>query len=122
MPVTDHARCLVSKIAARGEWEDACRSGGVFLGSRDDVRDGYIHMSTGPQLAGTAEKHFRGQNNLLLIAYDAQSLGPNLRWETSRGGALFPHVYAGLLVTAALWVHPLQLGAGGVPEIPVGIF
>jgi uncharacterized protein (DUF952 family) len=83
-----------------------------------DIQDGYLHFSTGKQLKETAEKHFAGQANLMLIAIDADRLGPALRYETSRGGDLFPHLYASLALSAVLWVKPLPLGPDGRHVFP----
>lgn len=107
----------VYKICARAAWEEACRSG-AFAGSADDERDGFIHLSARHQLAGTAAKHFRGQADLVLVAFEAERLGPKLAWEPSRGGDLFPHLYADLPTSAAFWVRPLALGPEGVPVLP----
>ncbi len=96
----------IYKICRAAEWEDALRDG-AFRGSAVDVRDGYIHFSTAAQVAETAAKHFAGQADLVLVAVDADGLGDKLTWEPSRGGALFPHLYAELPVQAAVWVKPL---------------
>ena len=101
----------IYKICRASEWEEAVRHG-AFRGSAVDVRDGYIHFSTAAQVAETAARHFAGQGDLVLVAVDADRLGGNLRWEPSRGGALFPHLYAELPVDAALWVKPLPLREG----------
>lgn len=108
---------IVYKICARAAWEEACRTG-AFAGSADDERDGFIHLSAPHQLAGTAAKHFRGLADLVLVAFEAERLGPKLVWEPSRGGDLFPHLYADLPTSAALWVRPLTLGPEGVPVLP----
>ena len=107
----------VFKIATRSAWADACRAG-VFLGSAADRRDGFIHLSAAGQLAQTAAKHFAGETSLLLIAFAAEALGPELKWEPSRNGDLFPHLYAPLPAAAALWTRPLSLGEDGVPQLP----
>lgn len=104
------------KICTRAAWEEACRNG-AFTGSADDRRDGFIHLSAPHQLAGTAARHFRGQADLVLVAFEAARLGPTLAWEPSRGGDLFPHLYADLPTSAALWVRPLALGPEGVPVL-----
>jgi uncharacterized protein (DUF952 family) len=93
----------------------------VFSGSDADRRDGFIHFSARHQLLETARKHFAGQSGLVLIAFDAQALGPGLRWELSRGGDLFPHLYAPLPTAAALWTRPLSLGEDGTPELPADL-
>ena len=106
----------IYKIVARAEWE-ASLPAGSYTGSADDMRDGFIHLSTGQQLAATARKHFAGQENLFLIAVDVRGLDDALRWEPSRGGALFPHLYAPLPTAAALWCRPLPLDRDGVPMV-----
>jgi uncharacterized protein (DUF952 family) len=83
------------------------RSAGVFRGSPDDRRDGFIHFSTAAQVRGTLEKYFAGESGLVLIAVAAGKLGAALKWEPSRGGALFPHLYGDLSLTAVLWSRPL---------------
>ena len=108
---------LVFKIATATQWASAVASG-TFAGSIDDIRDGFIHLSAGEQLHGTLAKHFRGQTDLVLIAFTASSLEPSLRWEASRGGDLFPHLYAPLAAIHAVWVKPLTLDANGIPQVP----
>jgi uncharacterized protein (DUF952 family) len=107
----------IFKICPRALWEDAERDG-LFPGSPADQADGYIHLSTAEQVAETAAKHFRGQAGLVLVAVDVVALGEVLKWEPSRGGALFPHLYGPLPVAAALWVKPLETGPDGVPILP----
>jgi uncharacterized protein (DUF952 family) len=104
----------VFKIVSAREWA-AATAAGVFTGSADDVRDGFIHLSGASQLTGTAKKYFIGQHDLLLVAFDSASLAPHLRWETSRGGDLFPHYYGALPVKSALWQKPLPLDSDGMP-------
>jgi uncharacterized protein (DUF952 family) len=118
MPTARQA--IVYKILSDAEWREALRRGS-YAGSADDHRDGFIHLSTADQLAGTAAKHFRGRTDLVLVALDAGRLGSALRWETSRGDALFPHLYAPLDPSAAIGVHPLPLGPDGVPAMPAGL-
>lgn len=91
---------------------------GHFAGAPVDLADGFIHFSTGLQVRETAAKHFAGQADLLLVAVDPAKLGDALRWEPSRGGALFPHLYAPLPLDAVQWVKPLPLGADGVHLFP----
>jgi uncharacterized protein (DUF952 family) len=93
-----------------------------FEGSADDVRDGFIHFSAAHQLEATLGKHFAGQEGLVLLAVDAGRLGAELKWEASRGGALFPHLYAPLDLAAVLWVEPLPLGQDGRHILPEGVF
>jgi uncharacterized protein (DUF952 family) len=82
----------IYKIGSASLWR-AAEKAGVFHGSEDDRRDGFIHFSTADQVEETAAKHFAGQADLLLIAVDSAKLGDALKWEPSRGGALFPHLY-----------------------------
>ncbi len=107
----------VFKIVGAAEWRAAERSG-IYAGSADDRRDGFIHLSTAAQVAETASRHFAGRDDLLLVAFDAPGLGPALRWERSRGGALFPHLYGALDPRGARWVRPLPRGADGRHVIP----
>jgi uncharacterized protein (DUF952 family) len=102
----------VFKIFAAQDWA-AAETTGTFSGSADDVRDGFIHLSTVLQIQGTLRKHFSGQTGLLLVAFDAASLASNLMWKPSRGGDLFPHYYGVLPVTTALWHKTLRLGTDG---------
>lgn len=103
---------LLYKIAAIALWEEA-KAKGVFTGAPIDLADGYIHFSTKDQAEETARKWFSGQNDLLLIAADPASLQDQLRWEPSRGGALFPHLYGPLPLSAVKSVHPLPLKPDG---------
>lgn len=96
----------IYKICGRDAWEEA-RGLGRYAGSADDARDGFIHLSTKDQLAGTLAKHFAGQGDLVLVVLDAGALGAALKWELSRGGALFPHLYGPLEMSAVLSVEPL---------------
>lgn len=108
---------IIYKICPKNLWNEA-ESAGFFTGSPVDIRDGYLHFSTGEQVRETAGKHFAGQEDLLLIAIDADALGAALRYEPSRGGDLFPHLYAPLPVSAVLWAKPLPLGADGRHVFP----
>ena len=108
---------VIYKICPALLWQTAEKTG-AFAGAPIDVQDGYLHFSTGKQVRETAAKHFAGQNDLLLIAIDADSLGPALRYEPSRGGDLFPHLYAPLPLSSVLWVKPLPLGADGRHVFP----
>jgi uncharacterized protein (DUF952 family) len=111
---------LIYKICRAPEWTAATASGG-YAGSRDDQRDGFIHFSTGAQALETARRHFSGQDDLVLIAFEVASLGPALRWEPSRGGELFPHLYASLPTASALWIKPMRLDAAGLPVLPAEV-
>lgn len=108
---------LIYKICPAPLWREAERNG-RFDGAPVDLADGYIHFSTAAQLAETAAKHFAGQDGLLLIAVDDSRLGPALRYEPSRGGALFPHLYAALDPKAVRWIAPLPLGTDGIHTVP----
>lgn len=103
---------LVYKITGLEEWR-AAEAAGVFRGAPVDLADGYVHFSTAVQAAETAAKHFAGRDDLLLVALDAAALGEALRWEPSRGGALFPHLYRPFTPVEAMWVRPLPLGPDG---------
>jgi uncharacterized protein (DUF952 family) len=103
---------LIFKITGKDEWRVA-EAGGVFEGSSVDRADGYIHLSTAEQAPETAAKYFAGRSDLLLVAVDPQALGEALKWEPSRGGALFPHLYATLPIEKTLWVRALPLGPNG---------
>jgi uncharacterized protein (DUF952 family) len=109
----------IYKICTTAEWQAAERDG-LYRGSQLDQRDGFIHFSTAAQAAETAAKHFAGQTGLMLIAVDGDALGSALKWEPSRGGALFPHLYAALPLAAVRWTRPLpdEVGARrGMPEL-----
>ena len=107
----------IYKICPAALWRDAERAG-VFRGSEVDLRDGYIHFSTAAQAVETAAKHFAGQSDLLLVRVDAAALGDRLKWEPSRGGALFPHLYGDLDPKTVSKVEPLPLGADGRHAFP----
>ena len=103
---------LVYKIVATEEWTKA-EAAGVFAGASVDRADGFIHFSTAEQAPETAAKWFAGRDDLTLAAIDAEALGGALRWEPSRGGALFPHLYGPLPMSAVVWSRPLKLGPDG---------
>jgi uncharacterized protein (DUF952 family) len=117
MDVAPVKHATIYKIMSAHAWSDAQKTG-TYSGSDDDRRDGFIHFSAAHQLSGTAAKHFKGQQDLVLVAIDAAALGAALRWEPSRGGDLFPHLYGTLPVAAAQWFRPLPVGDDGVPVIP----
>jgi uncharacterized protein (DUF952 family) len=98
----------IYKILTKRMWDDAVARGS-FDGSPIDVADGFIHFSTAAQVRETAAKHFAGATDLLLVAVSADTLDA-IKWEPSRGGDLFPHLYSSLPVGTALWVQPLPLG------------
>ncbi|CAN5262373.1 DUF952 domain-containing protein [soil metagenome] len=110
---------IVYKICSAEEWRGA-EQAGVFAGSAADRRDGFIHLSAPHQVRETARRHFGDLDGLVLVALDAARLGPSLRWEASRGGDRFPHLYTSLAVDAALSVVPLPWN-GSAHEFPDGI-
>ena len=107
----------IYKICTAAEWREAERAG-VYRGSAVDHKDGFIHFSTAEQAAETAAKWFAGQRDLVLVAVDADALGRALKWEPSRGGALFPHLYGTLDLQAVRQVVPLPLDAAGHHAFP----
>ncbi|WP_271892599.1 DUF952 domain-containing protein [Candidatus Phyllobacterium onerii] len=108
---------LIYKIAPGALWK-AAEARGVFDGAPIDHADGYIHFSTAAQAIETAAKHFAGQDDLVLIAVEAERLGTALRYEVSRGGDLFPHLYATLPLDSVSWIKPLPLGSDGKHRFP----
>lgn len=108
---------LIYKICPAPAWREAERRG-LYAGSADDARDGFIHFSTALQVGGTLAKHFTGQADLFLVAVEAGALGDALKWEPSRGGELFPHLYAALDPHAAQSVVALSLRGDGSHIIP----
>lgn len=108
---------VIYKICPIPLWRAAERTG-VFHGSEVDRRDGFIHFSSADQVVETAGKHFAGQSGLLLVRIDGTKLGDRLKWEPSRGGALFPHLYGDLELTAVTRVEPLPLGPDGRHAFP----
>ena len=108
---------VVYKICPAALWR-AGEAAGLFTGAAVDLRDGYIHLSARDQVAQTAALHFAGQDDLLLIAVDADALGDALKWEPSRGGALFPHLYGNLPLSAVRWVKAIPIGTDGRHVMP----
>ncbi|HZW46721.1 MAG TPA: DUF952 domain-containing protein [Microvirga sp.] len=108
---------VIYKICPESLWREA-ESTNSFKGAPVDIQDGYLDFSTAKQVRETADRHFAGQSGLLLIAIDADKLGPALRYEPSRGGDLFPHLYAPLALSAVLWVKPLPIGPDGRHVFP----
>jgi uncharacterized protein (DUF952 family) len=90
----------------------------LFRGAPVDLRDGFIHFSTSAQLAETAAKHFAGVADLMLVAVDTGALDGDLKWEVSRGGKLFPHLYAPLPLSAVRWARPLANEVDGRRPLP----
>ncbi len=103
---------LIYKIFRAEEWRDL-EENGSSRGAPVDLADGFIHFSTAEQVGETAAKHFAGAQGLILAALDTDTLGPALKWEPSRGGALFPHLYRTLDRDDVAWHHPLPLGPNG---------
>jgi len=117
---------MVFKICSHTSWREA-EAAGRYAGAPVDVADGYIHLSSAAQVGETAAKHFAGQSGLVLVAVDtalvANLLGDALKWEPSRGGDRFPHLYGDLPVGAVSWVRPLPIGARGrhvFPDLATG--
>jgi uncharacterized protein (DUF952 family) len=110
---------LLYKITTTLDWAVAEQSG-IFWGSALDLKDGFIHLSTAAQMRDTARLHFAGQNNLLLVAIPEDAVAADLKWEASRGGQLFPHVFSSLKTSAAQWVKALPWN-GKAHEFPEGI-
>ena len=108
---------LIYKIFRASEWE-AFAAQGSTLGAPIDLADGFIHFSTAAQVAETAARHFAGEAGLVLCAVETARFGPELKWEPSRGGALFPHLYREIDATDLIWTEPLPLGPQGhvLPE------
>ncbi len=104
-------------MCRRAEWEAAQAAGG-YCGSSQDQADGFIHFSTAAQVRESAAKHRAGQSGLVLLAVHAAACGDALKWEPSRGGQLFPHIYGGLPMAALRWVKELPLGEGGLHVFP----
>ncbi|PKQ05892.1 MAG: DUF952 domain-containing protein [Alphaproteobacteria bacterium HGW-Alphaproteobacteria-12] len=108
---------IIYKIVSAHEWA-AAEAEGRFIGSPVDIDDGFIHFSTADQAVETASRHFTGRKGLLLVAVDARALGEALKWEPSRGGALFPHLYDVLPLHAVRHVDPLPLSGDGTHLFP----
>lgn len=106
----------IYKIFRADEWA-ALQSQGQTLGALIDLSDGYIHFSTPAQAAETAAKHFAGETGLMLVAVETDTLGDDLRWEVSRAGQDFPHLYRALRMEGVLWHQPLAL-VDGVHQFP----
>lgn len=116
---------IVYKISGLTAWGEALAAG-IYRGSPDDLRDGYIHLSTAPQIAGTLARHFSGAENqghpgLVLAAFKSADLGAALRWEPARDGALFPHLYGPLDPRLAVSFHELLVGLDGRHVLPEGL-
>ena len=109
---------VLYKIMPKQEWQTA-QANGLYEGSGVDRRDGFIHLSASHQVRATARKHFAGKADLLLVSVAEEALGQSLKWEVSRGGDLFPHIYGALALSAVSEVIPLPL-VNGVHQFPEG--
>ena len=107
-------------VCRKSEWEATTRAG-RYAGSTQDRADGFIHFSDAAQVAASVAKHRPGQEGLVIVEVDAGAVGAGLKWEVSRGGALFPHVYGGLEIAAATRVADLPLGPDGRHVFPWGL-
>ena len=110
---------LIYKILRAPEWE-ALKSDRETRGAPIDLRDGFIHFSTAEQVAETATRHFAGIDGLILAAVGVDGLADALKWQPSRGGALFPHLFRSLRLDEILWAKPLTLGPDG-HRFPAGV-
>jgi uncharacterized protein (DUF952 family) len=110
---------MIYKILRGPEWAQL-RAAGESAGAPVDVADGYVHFSTAEQAAETAAKHFAGVEGLMLVAVAVDRLGEALKWEVSRGGALFPHLYREMRLSDVAWAQPLPL-VDGVHQFPAGL-
>jgi uncharacterized protein (DUF952 family) len=108
----------IYKILPRAEWL-AAQAAGRFEGSAVDREDGYIHFSTAAQVAETARRYFSGQSDLVVLEVEGDDLGGDLKWEPSRGGDLFPHLYEPLPAARVRAVHEAPLAEDGAPRTPV---
>ncbi len=107
---------LIYKLLDRTAWEHA-KAEGLFMGSAVDLADGFIHFSTAAQAPETARRYFADQADVMLLAVETEGLGARLKWEPSRGGDLFPHLYGPLAASAVISAQPLALGADGAPVV-----
>ena len=110
---------IAYKLVDGREWQ-AARADGIYRGSVLDRADGFIHLSTALQLPGTASKHYADREDLRLVEVDLTALAETLRWEPSRGGALFPHIYGDLPITAVKKVRGLAIDGTGMPRFADG--
>ena len=106
----------IYKILDRAEWQ-AAQAAGRFEGSAVDLQDGFIHFSTAAQAAETARRHFAGQGDLVVLEVEADDLGAAVRWEPSRGGDLFPHLYGPLDTAHVRRIAEAPLGEDGTPQL-----
>ena len=116
--ISEAEMTILYKIMPQKQWAEA-KIRGIYEGSEVDKKDGFIHLSAAQQVRSTVEKHFKGQSDLLLVSVRQDCLGATLKWEVSRGGALFPHIYGALPLTATAEVVSLPL-LNGVHQFPEG--
>ncbi|MEM6577754.1 MAG: DUF952 domain-containing protein [Pseudomonadota bacterium] len=109
----------IYKVFRASEWQHLRREG-QSAGAPVDLADGFVHFSSADQLAETLARHFGGEDDLMLLAVESDRLGDALRWEASRGGALFPHLYRELRLSDVVWAQPLEM-KDGVHVLPPGI-
>jgi uncharacterized protein (DUF952 family) len=109
---------LIFKICHTGEW-DAAKHAASYAGSAKDRADGFLHFSTAKQLMGTLQKYYAAEDDLVLVAVDENLLGGALKYEPSRDGALFPHLYAPLPVSAVKWLRPIARDSSGGFVLPL---
>ncbi len=109
---------LIYKITPIADWDKALANG-IYEGAPIDLQDGFIHFSSAEQVADTAAKHFANQADLLLVAVNIGILGNDLKWEVSRGGDLFPHLYSSLPINSVVWTRPMPLSDHGLHLIPL---
>ena len=105
------------KVVSCEDWQQALTAG-IFRGFGIDLEDGFIHLSTGDQVKQTVRRYFSGRADLMLVSIDGSGLGETLRWEPSRGGVLFPHVYGAIAMSAVLQAEPLKLGENDQHHFP----
>jgi len=108
---------LIYKVANADEFGEA-RDEGIYAGAPIDLKDGFIHFSTADQLRETLRLHFKGRDDLVLAAVRSADLGDALRWEPSRGGELFPHLYGNLEMSAVYWDEPINVDQDGTCRLP----
>jgi len=108
---------LIYHLCRRADWHSALEDQ-AYKGSGDDLRDGFLHFSTRDQVAESAARHRAGVSDLLLLGADPDSLGESLKWEASRGGQLFPHLYGEMPVACVVRVEELPLGERGYHQFP----
>ena len=112
---------LIYKICSNSEWEKALEEG-FYKGSETDIKDGYIHFSTKEQLKETVDKHFKKQENLIIITFNTTDLVENIKWEPARNGDLFPHCYGFIDINFAHNIYSLELGTDGIHKFPKNFF